>query len=119
VSLITAALIAQIITLLFVIYDGFTTTPVLGPEAPRELRRYLLGDAAVEFFANYYANSYDQSFALQNKLARRLRNSANLLAISILLFVVGVVGILRFGEVQTTRPSSQVISPTPSPARAP
>lgn len=118
----SAAFIIQIVALLVCIYVGYTTTQVLGPEAPTVLRHCLSDmpvDAAGETFANYYAKGYDEYFKLQAKLGKRVRRSARCLIISIPLFVVGVLGILRFDGVQKKQPSSHVNSPIPSSSRTP
>jgi hypothetical protein len=118
--LMLTAFITQVVSLFFVIHDGFTTTNVLGPEAPTVLRYHLSAmpvDAARETFANYYANSCDRYFELQTVLGKRVRRSAHLLIISLLLFVVGVVGIVRFDGVNKKQPSSQLNLPLPSSSR--
>jgi hypothetical protein len=117
VFLMIAAFIIQFVALILLIRDGFTTTPVLGPEAPTVLRRCLSDmpvDAASETFANYYANGYDQYFELQAHLGTRVRRSAYSLIISLLLFVIGIVGILRFNGVQKKQFPSRVRSLIPS-----
>jgi hypothetical protein len=122
VSLMVAAFIIQVVALIVVIHIGFTTTQVLGPEAPTVLRHCLAGmpvDAAGETFANYYAKSYDNYFKLQAKLGRRVRRIAYFLIISLLLFVIGVVGILRFDGVQKKQSSKRLSSPIPSSSRKP
>lgn len=92
------ALLDQIMVLRGNILTGYSGAPVLGPESPNTLR-YILPTlppkAAEEVFARYYANSYDNSHELQERLAKDIRRQARHLIISLLLFVSGVGALIK------------------------